>query len=137
MTPASVNQIKGKLVDSCQAFPGDPLYDTDTIRPIVRSAVPNGAAVRRLNGYDHIAAIRRDTALPIIGIQKKYVDGMLRITPDFESAAELASAGASIIALDCTNRTWNFGEPWQQIVERIHRELKLPVMADIATFEEG
>lgn len=137
MTPASLNQIKGKLVVSCQAFPGDPLDDTDTLRRIARAAVANGAAGLRLNGYDHIAAIRRDTALPIIGIQKKYVDGMLRITPDFESAAELASAGASIIALDCTNRTWNFGEPWQQIVERIHRELKLLVMADIATLDEG
>ncbi|HZY61846.1 MAG TPA: putative N-acetylmannosamine-6-phosphate 2-epimerase [Edaphobacter sp.] len=137
MNLAMMNQIKGKLVVSCQAFPGDPLDDTDTLRRIARVAVANGAAGLRLNGYDHIAAIRSDTTLPIIGIQKKYVDGVLRITPDFESAAELASAGASIIALDCTNRTWNFGEPWQQIVERIHRELNLLVMADIATLEEG
>lgn len=137
MNLATMNQIKGKLVVSCQAFPGDPLDDTDTLRRIARAAVANGAAGLRLNGGDDISAIRRDTDLPIIGINKEYVNGLLRITPDFESAVELAAAGASIIALDCTNRSWDFGEPWQQIVERIHRELRLPVMADIATLEEG
>lgn len=135
--PASINLIKGKLVVSCQAAPGDPLEDTETIRRIARSAVGGGAAGLRINSFEHIAAIRRDTELPIIGIKKKYVNGQLRITPNFESAAELASAGANIIALDCTNRTWGFGEPWQQIVQRIHRELKLLVMADIATLGEA
>ncbi len=137
LIPASMNRIKGKLVVSCQAAPGDPLEDTETIRRIARAAVGGGAAGLRVNGFEHIAAIRRDTDLPIIGIKKKYVNGNLRITPDFESAVELAAAGANIIALDCTNRTWSFGEPWQQIVERIHRELKLLVMADIATLDEA
>jgi glucokinase-like ROK family protein len=132
-----MNRIKGKLVVSCQAAPGDPLEDTETLRRIARAAVAGGAAGLRLNGFDHIAAIRRDADLPIIGIKKKYVGGLLRITPDFKSAAELARAGANIIALDCTNRTWNFGEPWPQIVERIHHELNLLVMADIATLDDA
>lgn len=135
--PAAMNQIKGKLVVSCQAAPGDPLEDTEAIRRIARAAIGGGAAGLRVNSSEHIAAIRRDTELPIIGIKKKYLNGHLRITPDFESAAELALAGATIIALDCTNRTWSFGEPWQQIVKRIHSELKLLVMADIATFDEA
>ncbi|HWT64991.1 MAG TPA: ROK family protein, partial [Terracidiphilus sp.] len=46
-------------------------------------------------------------------------------------------AGASIIALDCTSRMWPYGEPWQQIIRQIHDELRLPVMADIATLEEA
>ncbi|MEO6911678.1 MAG: putative N-acetylmannosamine-6-phosphate 2-epimerase [Edaphobacter sp.] len=132
-----MDRIKGKLVVSCQAASGDPLEDTETLRRIAQAAVGGGAAGLRLNSPEHIAAIRRDTDLPIIGIKKKYFNGLLRITPDFESAAELAAAGADIIALDCTNRTWTFGEPWQQCIERIHRELKLLVMADIATLDEG
>ena len=131
------DQLKGKLVASCQAAPGDPLEDTETIRRIARAVTAAGAGGLRINSAEHIAAIRQDTDLPIIGIQKRYVDGKLRITPDFASATSLARAGASIIALDCTNRTWGFGEPWRQLIERIHEELKLPVMADVATLEEA
>jgi putative N-acetylmannosamine-6-phosphate epimerase/predicted NBD/HSP70 family sugar kinase len=135
--PAIMNRIKGKLVVSCQAYPGDPLEDTETIRRIASAAVRGGAAGLRLNGAEDIAAVRRDTGLPIIGINKKYWNDQLRITPDFASAAEVAHAGADIIALDCTNRVWPAGDPWQQIIARIHSELKLLVMADIATLAEA
>ena len=134
---AIMNRIKGKLVVSCQAYPGDPLEDTETIRRIASAAVRGGAAGLRLNGAKDIAAIRRDTGLPIIGINKKYWNDQLRITPDFASAAEVAHAGADIIALDCTNRAWPTGDPWQEMIARIHSELKLLVMADIATLAEG
>jgi putative N-acetylmannosamine-6-phosphate epimerase len=134
---AAINRIKERLVVSCQASQGDPLEDTDAIRRIALAAVNGGAAGLRINSAQHIAAIRRHTSLPIIGIRKIYIQGRLRITPDFESAAELAAAGASIIALDCTNREWPAGDPWRVCIERIHRELNLPVMADIATLEEG
>jgi glucokinase-like ROK family protein len=134
---AIFDQLNGRLIVSCQASPGDPLYDTDAIRRIALAAINGGAAGLRINSAEHIAAIRRDTNLPIIGIQKHYGAAGLRITPDFAAAAALASAGASIIALDCTQRLWPGGEPWQTLVQRIHDELHLPVMADIATLEEA
>jgi glucokinase-like ROK family protein len=130
-------QLSGKLVVSCQADPGDPLEDTETIRRIARAVVGAGAEALRINSAEHIAAIRQDTAVPIIGIQKRYVNGVLRITPDLASAAALATAGANVIAIDCTNRTFTFGEPWQKLIQRIHSELGLPVMADIATLAEA
>ena len=130
-------QLKGKLVVSCQAAPGDPLEDTETIRRIARAVVGAGAECLRVNSAEHIAAIRQDSKVPIIGIQKCYKNGTLRITPDLASAAGLATAGATIIALDCTNRTWTYGETWQQLIRRIHSELKLPVMADVATLREA
>jgi glucokinase-like ROK family protein len=135
--PESVARIRGKLVVSCQAWPGDPLDDIETLRRIARAVVEGGAVGLRIHGAEQIAAIRQDTALPIIGIDKQYFNGQLRITPDFASAARLARAGASIIALDCTGRSWDWGDPWRECIERIHRELKLPVMADIATLSEG
>jgi predicted NBD/HSP70 family sugar kinase/putative N-acetylmannosamine-6-phosphate epimerase len=130
-------RIKQSLIVSCQAAPGDPLDDTDVIRRIALAAIGGGTAGLRLNSAEHIAAIRRDTSLPIIGIKKHYANGQLRITPDFAAAAELAAAGADIIALDCTHREWTIGEPWPLIVQRIHQELKLPVMADVSTLEEA
>jgi putative N-acetylmannosamine-6-phosphate epimerase len=134
---ATFDQLKGRLIVSCQASPGDPLEDTDAIRRIAMAAVGGGAAGLRVNSAEHIAAIRRNTKLPIIGIQKQYGSAGLRITPDFAAAAALAAAGASIIALDCTDRAWPDGDPWQELIQRIHQELRLPVMADIATLDEA
>jgi glucokinase-like ROK family protein len=134
---AIFEQLKGRLIVSCQAFPGDPLEDTDAIRRIALAAAGGGAAGLRLNSAEHIAALRRETGLPIIGIEKYYGPAGLRITPDFAAAAALAAAGASIIALDCTDRVWPDGDPWQKLIRRIHEELRLPVMADIATLDEA
>lgn len=129
--------LRGKLIVSCQAFPGDALEDTDAIRRIALAVANKGAAGLRLNGPEHIAAIRQCTTLPIIGIQKQYGPAGCHITPDLASAARLASAGASIIALDCTDRVWPDGERWRELIARIHRELHLPVMADVATLNEA
>ncbi len=130
-------QIKGRLVVSCQAYPGDPLEDTEVLRRMALAALGGGAAGLRVNSAEHIAALRRDTSLPIIGIHKEYGPSDLRITPDFAAARALAASGASMIALDCTNHPWPNGDPWQEIVRRIHAELHLPVMADIATIDEA
>ena len=129
--------LRGKLVVSCQAYPNDPMEDTETLCRVAQSAALGGASGFRLNSPEHVRAVRQNTSLPIIAIQKTYEGGQLRITPDFASAKELADAGADIIALDCTDRIHAYGEPWREIVRRIHEELGLLVMADIATLEDG
>ena len=134
---AIFEQMKGRLIVSCQASPGDPLENTDAIRRIALAAIGGGAAGLRLNSAAQIAALRQDTDLPIIGIEKQYGPMGLRITPDFASASALAAAGASIIALDCTDRAWPNGEPWRDLIKRIHEQLHLPVMADISTLNEA
>lgn len=128
---------KSRLIVSCQAWPGDPLDDVEVIRRLARAALQNGAGGIRANGPADIRAIRQDTDLPIIGIQKRRFGNEVRITPDFASAQALAAAGASVIALDCTHRPPLAGESWREILRRVHDELGLPVMADIATLEEG
>lgn len=133
----TLEQIKGRLIVSCQAWPGDPLDHVDTIRRIARAAVQAGAAALRINSAEHIAAIRQDTKIPIIGISKQYLGGKLRITPDFKSAQALAAAGASVIALDCTSAPHAFGEPGPQLLRTIREELRLPVMADISSLSEA
>ncbi len=130
-------QLRGRLIVSCQASPGDPLDDIEALRRIAAAVVKAGAYGLRLNGAAQIAAVRRDVNLPIIGIEKKYGPMGLRITPDFASAAALAEAGASMIAMDCTDREWMDAEPWREIIKRIHSELKLPIMADVSTLDEA
>jgi N-acylglucosamine-6-phosphate 2-epimerase len=125
------------LIVSCQAAPGDPLDHLETLRRLALSVLRGGAGGLRANGVECIAAFRRETSLPIIGILKRYAGGEAVITPDFASAAAISAAGADVVALDCTQRRLTAQEPWPGSIPRIHEELQKPVLADIATFEDA
>lgn len=127
--------LHGQLIVSCQASPGDPLDDVDALTRIALSAIRGGAGGLRASGADCIAACRRRTRLPIIGIFKRYIDGEAQITPDFASASAVLAAGADAVAIDCTGRC--MAESWRQILLRVHDELNKPVLADIASFEQA
>jgi N-acylglucosamine-6-phosphate 2-epimerase len=133
-----LDAIRGRLVVSCQAAEGDPLDDLATLTRIASSVLRGGAGGLRAEGVRRIAAFRAITQLPIIGIIKTYdANGDVYITPDFQSAKAVSDAGADIIALDCTARRLTAAEPWPELIRRIHSELNRPVLADIATLEDG
>lgn len=105
---------------------------------MARSAEHGGAVAIRANGSADISAISSTTKLPIIGINKSlYPSSEIYITPTFADAEEAAEAGADIIALDATMRQRPRGETLPHIIESIHRDLNLTVMADVSTLEEG
>lgn len=137
MAAAFPASLKGRLIVSCQAPPGDPLHHTDTLARIAASAIRGGAAGLRADGAECVTAFRRDTALPIIGIEKKKLGSEVSITPDFASAQVLARAGADVIAVDCSVARHPSAERWQEMISRIHSDLGAPVLADIATLEEA
>lgn len=132
--PAS---LKSRLIVSCQAPPGDPLDHVETLTRIAMSALRGGAGGLRANGVECVAAFRRETTLPIIGIQKRSIHGEISITPDFASAQSIAQAGADVIALDCSRARHVDAESWPRLITRIHNDLGKPVLADIATSEEA
>ena len=96
-----------------------------------------GAGGLRANGPDHIAAFRRETTLPIIGILKRFENGKPDITPDFASAKSVSDAGADILGVDCSAGRFPTSEPWRPLLNRIRHELNRPVLADIATLDEA
>jgi N-acylglucosamine-6-phosphate 2-epimerase len=131
-------QLRGRIIVSCQASEGDPLDDLDTLTRIATSVLRGGAGGLRAEGATRIAAFRSLTELPIIGIVKTYdANGDVYITPDFRSASAITDAGADIIALDCTARRLKAPEPWIELIPRIHAELNRPVLADIASLEDA
>ena len=135
---SSFHSLAGKLIVSCQADPGDPMDHVDTVTRMACSVLRGGAAGLRAEGSQCIQAFRAVTDLPIIGMVKaKDADGQVYITPNFESARMVADAGADIIALDCTHRRLMEAEPWTGLIRRIHTELRLPVLADIASLDDG
>jgi N-acylglucosamine-6-phosphate 2-epimerase len=130
--------VRGRLLVSCQASEGDPLDNLDTLTRIAASVLRGGAGGLRAEGVPCITAFRAITKLPIIGLIKTYdTNGDVYITPNFRSAKAIRDAGADIIALDCTSRRLTAPEPWPELIRRIHAELDLPVLADIATLEDA
>lgn len=130
------SKLRGRLVVSCQAPDDDVFHGPQGMAMFARSAVEAGAAGIRANGTEDVAAIRRAVDVPILAIHKAiHHDGRILITPTFEAAEALASAGADAIALDCTARGRAAGA--LERLARIREELKLPVFADIATIEDG
>jgi N-acylglucosamine-6-phosphate 2-epimerase len=102
------------------------------------AAAAGGAVAIRADGPEDIRAIRQSMRLPIIGINKNYYPSSpVYITPTFDEAAEAFQAGADVLALDGTERPRPRGEDLGRLIERIHAEFAIPVMADISSVEEG
>jgi len=132
-----IEQIRGGLIVSCQAEEGNPFFEPSLMGKLAKAAELGGAMGIRAKWPD-IPAIRAACDLPILGIDKVYIEGYeVYITPRFEDAERIAEAGAAIIALDCTPRPRPGGETAEAIIRRIKAELKLPVMADISTLAEA
>lgn len=128
--------VKGKLIVSCQALADEPLHGAQLMAKMAIAARVGGAAAIRANSPADIRAIKEAVDLPIIGLYKQGDSGVY-ITPTFDAAAEIAAAGADVIALDCTNRPRPDGVPLTELLARIHDELKLPIFADVSTLDEA
>ncbi len=103
-------QFQNRLIVSCQAFEGEPFRDCDSMARFAQAAEAGGAAGIRADSAEDIGAIRKVVRVAIIGIRKGLAaDGRVLITGSFEWAAELVTAGADIIALDCTARGQRYG----------------------------
>jgi N-acylglucosamine-6-phosphate 2-epimerase len=133
-----ISRLTGGLIVSCQASPQDPLYGPTIMAALARAAARGGAVAIRANGPDDIASIREAVDLPIIGIWKVALPGVgIRITPALNYARAVAAAGASIIALDATDRDRSDGLAVSDLIARVRDETGLPVMADVSSVAEG
>ena len=138
----TVQSLCGKLVVSCQAFPGSPLYGSEFIAAFAKCAERGGAGGIRACWAENIRAVKAAVNLPVIGINKVTEGEAMRpdrvyITPSFEAAVDVIEAGCDVLGMDMTPR----GRSWSEIgalVERIKKAYPdLPIMADISTLEEG
>ena len=133
-----IESLKGKLIVSCQALEDNALRSSETMARMALAAQKGGAAAIRANGVEDITAIRARVSLPIIGLNKEARSWSVPfITPTLEHARAVVKAGAQIVALDATDRPHPGGLNAAELIQQVKRELGVPVMADIATFEEG
>lgn len=139
MTEKSIEDLKGKLIVSCQALPHEPLHSSFIMGRMALAAKEGGARGIRANTKEDIEEIRSNVDLPIIGIVKRdYADSKVYITPTMKEVEELTEAGAEIIALDATGRL----RPEGVTLDDFFREAKARYpeqlwMADCSTVEEA
>lgn len=131
-----LQQIKGKLIVSCQALPDEPLHSSFIMSRMAVAAMEGGAAGIRAQSAEDICAIAEVCPLPIIGLVKRsYPGSEIYITPTLREVEELLATRAEIIAMDATDRRRPGGQNSRDLLERIHEAGRL-AMADCSTFEE-
>lgn len=129
-----IEALRGGLVVSCQAPPRHPLRTPSVIARLAQCAEIGGALGVRVNGPADVRAVKAVVSLPVIGLYKVAAADRELITPRFELAEKLAEAGADVIAFEATDR---IALPTDKMITRIHEQLSLPVMADVATAAQG
>jgi N-acetylmannosamine-6-phosphate 2-epimerase/N-acetylmannosamine kinase len=130
-----LSNLEGGLIVSCQPVDHGPLDTIPAIVAFAQAARDGGARALRIEGADNVAAVAKACELPIIGIIKRDLsDSPVRITPFLEDVQALADAGASVIAVDGTDRSRPV--PVAELLAAIHAAGCL-AMADLSTEAEA
>ncbi len=135
-----VENLKGKLIVSCQALPHEPLHSSFIMGRMALAAKEGGAKGIRANTKEDIKEIQSQVDLPIIGIVKRdYDDSKIYITPTMKEIDELMEVKPEdIIAMDATIST----RPGNKTLDKFFHEVKEKYpdqlfMADCSTVEEA
>ncbi|NBH26284.1 N-acetylmannosamine-6-phosphate 2-epimerase [Lachnospiraceae bacterium] len=134
-----VEQLKGKLIVSCQALPHEPLHSSFIMGRMALAAKEGGALGIRANTREDIKEIQSQVDLPVIGIVKRdYEDSQVYITPTMKEVDELMEVKPEIIAVDATGAVRPGGltldDFYHQIRDKYPDQL---LMADCSTVEEA
>lgn len=133
---ARLDRLRGGLVVSCQARPGNPLHDPEAMAMMARAAEQGGARGLRVESVPDIVAVQRVSTLPIIGIRKiESGDSPVVITPTRATAREILGTGLDYVAVDATNRPRPQGETMREVVREIHRHGAI-ALGDLATLDD-
>ena len=133
--------MKGQIIVSCQATPGEPLYDPErSVMPLMaRAAKLAGARMIRTSSARDIAGIKEETGLPVIGLIKREYPGYCgRITMTMREVDECMDALADIVSIDCTFNPRGDGLTPGAFLKQVKAKYpNIIIMADCATLEEG
>ena len=118
-----VQSLKGGLIVSVQAYPGEPLRHPETMAQMARACELGGAA-----------AIKGRVEIPVIGLWKEGHEGVY-ITPTLRHALAVVNAGADVVALDATDRARPDGRTFAETVRSLRERTDALVMADCMTMD--
>lgn len=137
---ALFESIRGTIIVSCQATPGEPLYvEEKSVMPLMaRAAKQAGAKMIRTSSVRDILGIKAETGLPVIGLIKREYPGYAgRITITMREVDECAEI-SDIVAIDCTNCPRGDGLTPSEFISQVRaKHPQMIIMADCAMVEEA
>lgn len=136
LTASDLAALKGALIVSAQAYPGEPMRDPRTMAQVAASAVIGGAKAVRVQGLADISATRSAVQVPVIGLFKDGHEGVF-ITPTLHHALAVAAAGAHVVALDGTRRPRPDGLTLAETIAGIRAGSGATVMADCGSLQDA
>lgn len=136
LTTRALEALRGQLIVSCQAYPGEPLREPHITGQMAASVVRGGAAAVRVQGVADVQFTRAAVDVPVIGLWKDGHEGTF-ITPTLRHALAVAAAGAHVVAIDGTRRPRPDGLSLAATVAGIHGESHALVMADCGSLGDA
>lgn len=132
-------QLKGGLTVSCQAEGDSPFNSPEGVGNFARTALMGGAVAIRSCGIEKLQYIKKNIALPLIGLTKgEFPDGTVCITGSFKEAEAVIRTGADIVAVDATFRLRENGLTGPEFISELRRRHpEAIIMGDISTVEEA
>ena len=133
-----MDELRHKLIVSCQALPDEPLHSDFIMARMAVAAKEGGASGIRANSVVDIAAIQKAVDLPIIGIIKRDYEGAdVYITATMKEVDELMTVRPNIIAIDATTSTRPNGESLKEFFQKAKEKYPDQLwMADCSTIDE-
>lgn len=133
-----MEELRHKLIVSCQALPDEPLHSDFIMARMAVAAKEGGASGIRANSVVDIAAIQKAVDLPIIGIIKRdYQDADVYITATMKEVDELMTVRPDIIAIDATTSTRPNGQSLKEFFQKAKEKYPDQLwMADCSTIDE-
>ena len=132
-----LESLRGGLVVSCLAYPGEPMLDPRTMAQVAQAAVAGGAVGIRGKGLDDLRAMRAVVDVPIVGLVKVGDSGVY-ITPTLDDCLAVAETGAEIVALDGTRRPRPDGRTLAETVAGLRERFpEVLVMADCGSVPDA
>ena len=86
----ALDALRGGLIVSCQAYPGEPMLDPRTMAQVAQAAVAGGAVAIRGKGLEDLRAMRPVVSVPLIGLVKVGNEGVY-ITPTLADCLAVAA----------------------------------------------
>lgn len=135
-SPTFLERLRGRLVVSCQAYPGEPLRTPEAMLGMALAAERGGAAGIRAQGLDDIRLIASQVQLPMIGLLKVSGGGVF-ITPTLDDALAVVGAGSDVVAIDGTRRRRPDGRTLAETIAALHEQTDALVMADCGSVDDA
>jgi N-acylglucosamine-6-phosphate 2-epimerase len=139
MTKDMITKFKNGCIVSCQALEDEPLFGSIYMAAMAIAAEEGGAVGIRANTPADIAAIKKQSSLPVIGLYKFIYPGYdVYITPTINEVRLIVEAGADLVAIDMTQMSRPVGSNVKELVYSIRDEFpEMFIVADVSTFDEG